>query len=394
MTHRSQPRPRYSLALLSTLLLIILSACSNNQIAGSAQLLQEAAAAAAKDTDLTPEQAILRTENKLLEATKSELAFYAPMHLRQAEDSLASAKQHLNASGSTNPVQVLTSAIAAENFIALAYTQRQEVETHLKDVLQQKDTLLALGSDKSMSTEYQRSLDDLKNLIALIESGKASKAIDKQPKLLSQMVLLEIETLIKIHLDVPREWLDKAEALNADSYAPASFEQATQRLKSSETLIRDHFRQRNEVEQAGKDALYAAKNAYFVGYESKRIVNLDKREAERQILNTYDMLNRPYRRLANEDLEPQKLLNAAHELVMRVDQLKTATTSATVHPNSINTAPAHTVENSKIAHQKIAIEPPETVRANTSQTFISTSSAEIEAVEMEDIDTENETRHN
>ena len=120
--------------LLTSCLSILLTACAANKVAVSDSIQQKSAQAAA-EAKFTPEQAINEAENKLLEAKKLGLSFFSPLHLRQAEESIAQAREYLVEPPEDMKNAPLMSAIAAQQYIENAYENKKIVEGNLQESL-------------------------------------------------------------------------------------------------------------------------------------------------------------------------------------------------------------------------------------------------------------------
>ena len=263
---------------------------------------------------LNPAEAVAQAEQNLELAVSRNMDFFAPLNLKKARESIQSARQKLQSPSTESQQDALKSAIAAEDFLALAYQTKALVETHLKSALDHKAILDELNAKDALPDDYSDVVDELIDLIKMIEKDDLGDAIEDQPDVLAQMTLLEINTLLKQHMSKALEWLDKADDIDADDYAEITFQTAEETTKTSNSFIRSNFRDRDGVKRAGISALLASQRAYFVAQESKRIVDLDKEQAERHALEDYAMLSRAYKKATDRDLPPQELSTAAEAL--------------------------------------------------------------------------------
>lgn len=264
---------------------------------------------------LNPAEAVAQAEQNLELAVNRNLDFFAPINLKKARESIQSARQQLQNPSPESQQKALKSAIASEDFLALAYQTRTLAETHLKSALDHKAILDQLNAKTTLPEDYADVAEELIDLFKLIEEEDLGDAIEDQPDVLVQMTRLEINTLLKQHMSTPLEWLDKAEDIDADDYAETTYHHAEETARASDSFIRSNFRDRQGVKRAGITALLASQRAYFVAQESKSIVGLSKEDAERHTLEDYDRLGRIYKKATDGDLPPQELSRAADTLL-------------------------------------------------------------------------------
>jgi len=134
--------------------------------------------------------------------------------------------------------------------------------------------------------------------------------------------MLEIKTLKHTHLSEAENLLKKATENNGDKYAQLSFKKAIKLLQEANTFITKNYRDRKGVKKIGADALWAAKHAYFVTLESKRIMQLEPNESEQYILSLIAHQNRISQIASTNDLSPQELSSANTKLLTMVSDLK------------------------------------------------------------------------
>jgi hypothetical protein len=301
-----------SAALPVAVLVLLHAGCTHIPPAISVPAIDQAALIA----DASPEQVMARAEEQWAEATEQRLAYYAPLHTRQAREQLNEAHR-LSDEGQGESARY--KALAAEQLLLHAQQLKQRVLVELPEVLAQQERLQSLGSASVYPSRHQDLLKTLDDLIELIGLGQTEQAKKDQPKLLESMIALEIDTLIHQHLGPARSWLAKARSEDADRYAETTFNDAEQTVSAAEQFIVQHRQDPAGIQAAGLKALDVAQRAFYVGYESKRLVGLNRLEAERQALNVYTMLNRAYERATGTMQSPQKLLNAAYELAQEMD---------------------------------------------------------------------------
>jgi len=323
---------------------LMLSACATQKVAISESIQQKSAQAASKAT-FTPEQAIVDAEIQLIKAKEFQLDFFAPIHIEQAAENIAQAREYIIDPPSDIRNAALMAAIAAQNFISDAYKNKKLVEGHLKEALQHQKVLIALGSPSILASGYLSVIETLTYLIKEIEQGNTSEAVKGQVDLIKDMSQVEIDTLKKIHLTEAEAYFEKAEDIDADDYAEQSFEKAEIILAASINFIEKNYRNREGVKQAGKEALWATKKAYFIGLESGKIIQMTAADSEKHILNITSLMNKVFLEGYGNEMPPQNLFNASVALVDMVRDLKKQhTTNETVKLVNSNNSAAVQIE--------------------------------------------------
>jgi len=300
---------------------LILSACAGKKIINT-EMIQQHSALEANNSQLTPEQAIQVAEKKYADAIKAELDIYAPLHLYQAQESLTQARESLLATPKDTKGAALIAAIAAQKFIDDGYTNKKTVQENLTEVLTHNAQLLRLEAPTRLPSDYKKTNSQLLDLIELIEKGLIADAIRGQASLLTEMSKLEIKTLKHTHLSEAENLLKKSTDNNGDKYAQLSLKKATELIQAANTFITKNYRDRKGVKKIGADALWAAKHAYFVTLESKRIMQLEPNESEQYILSLIAHQNSISQIASTNDLPPQALSSANTELLTMVSDLK------------------------------------------------------------------------
>ncbi|WP_156499731.1 hypothetical protein, partial [Oleiphilus sp. HI0061] len=309
--------------ILASSLTVLLSACASNQVAISESVQQKSAQAASQST-FTPEQAIDEAEEKLLVAKKKGVEFFSPLHLRQAEESIALAREYLTAPPSDIKNASLMSAIAAQKYIENAYENKKKVEGNLRESLKNLDILESLNAPALVPDQYQDVMESLNDIIQEIEQGNVADAKKSEVDLLEDMADTEISTLKVTHLNEAVSFFERASDIDADEYAELSYEKAEAKLEASTSFIEKNYRDREGVKAAGIDALLATKKAYFVAIEAERTVKMKPEEAEKHVLKVMELLNNIHLATSGQDIEPEKLFNQSEVIIDLIKELKKA----------------------------------------------------------------------
>lgn len=306
--------------LIISLTCLVLSACAGKKIVNSAAIQQQSILEAS-NTNITPEEAIQIAEQNYAEAIKAELNTYAPLHLNQAQESIALAHKSLKTPKALDGT-ALTAAISAQNFIADGYKIKKTAQENLKNVLKHNAELVKLKAPIVLPTEYQSVHNHLLDLIKLIEAGQIPDAILGQPPLLVKMSILEIKTLKHTHLSEALSLIEKAKDINGEKYAPTSVQKAVELIGAANIFITKNYRNRKAVKKIGEEALWAANHAYYVALDSKKIMQLESSESEQHVLSQIAHQNKINQVISANDLAPQSISTANIALLKKINELK------------------------------------------------------------------------
>lgn len=312
-------RIRTSVCIMTSVFL--LGGCANNQIAETERVEAKAAHAAIKRA-LTPKEAIAKAEQNIAKAEQENFAFFAPTHLQQAQEALLLAKQLEQSPDPKRPNGVIEESLAASHYIELGLKNKDDVLLYLKEAIAHKRVLQSLDVPDRFTEEYNLILNDFATLIRMIERGNAEQALNQQKPMRLAMTELEIKALKDEHLSYAQKLLDEADALDADRYAPKSFEKAQQKFRIANQYIEQHFRDRKGIHQQGLDATSLAQLALEVCIESKRIMTMDSQESEKYVLAIQDKLSSFSRSLGQKGHPAQSLEKSYQQVSQEIVALR------------------------------------------------------------------------
>ncbi|WP_430460436.1 hypothetical protein ACQUQU_14595 [Thalassolituus sp. LLYu03] len=266
---------------------LLLSGCASQKLADQDSLTAQSSAKAS-EFGSDSERALEQAQAAYKQAVDEELAFYAPLHMKQLEAALKEAQQAELAGQAGNSVQASARVMTLlDNGLKNKTTALQL----LAPVFTQKDVLDGIKAGNVLPKDYRDLIDDLSDLIALIEAGQSAKAMEKSAGLITDMKELELDTMLALHWQPAMDTLDKAEDEDADDTAAATFRKAEDKVDEAELFIRAHYSDRLQSETIGLDALRSAQHALFIGREAKRLQRLSAEQAEQAALKQEDLLH-------------------------------------------------------------------------------------------------------
>ncbi|MCY4044444.1 MAG: hypothetical protein OXE99_05130 [Cellvibrionales bacterium] len=298
-----------------------ITGCSNFKVANS-HLIKAEAYRKVKTENISAVEAIYQATDKLNEAKKTDLEFYSPLHLKQAEEKIARANSLMRLRTSKRSrLSAATTAIEAVKIIEAAGENKKKVEAILADVLAQKAVLDSMDIDGSMSENYQLGLQKISQLVRLVEQDKVERLSVLQPQVMSYLNRLEAKLTKASALAKTKEMLLKAKGIQAQRYAKATYLSAVETYKQAVVYIDTHYKDKAAVADKADDALLAASHAFFVALESQKIVQSDAATIEQYILEVQAHLSH-----INQQLGIDNLLNYSFkkqaELIHDAIQLK------------------------------------------------------------------------
>ncbi|MFQ5560895.1 MAG: hypothetical protein ACE5FU_09960, partial [Nitrospinota bacterium] len=309
--------------------------CAGKKIANTGILDQEAKTMATNST-LSPDEAILEAAGMLNKANTENLSFFAPLHLTEARSVLNKA-QKLAKSGA-KPGLVLEKAFKVKTLINDGLKTKEMVKTTLSKVLDHKQVLDDLDVQGEFPEKYEKSVSKIRELVLEVEAGNFSAAVDGQSKVLVYMSEVEIAIMKKRYLSSAQAMMEKAKDIDADDYAEVTYKGAQKQYETSSHFIERNYRDRKGVKQAGEEALLAAKHAFFVAKEAKRLVKIGEEEAEQRVLYFESLLDRIGQASGNQNIIGLSLYDQAEALAKHIQATPKDSVIASVPPALKNDA--------------------------------------------------------
>lgn len=270
--------------LLYTMLLSVLivsTGCASKRLAQDENFDQSALEKASEFSG-DSERALVEAEVKYEAAINSDMDFYAPLHMEQARNTLAKARE-AELKGLLSDSLIASAKVIT--LLQLAEDNKKKVEVLLKPLLVQKTALEELNAAKVLPDQYIDRLADIKELVAKIEQDKESITPSEITSALIDLQQLELNTLLEIHWQPAKDALEKAEDEDADTNAPMSFQIAEELVEQAEKDIRAQYENRELVKEKGLAALRSSQHALYVARDAEQLLKLNNKRAEEAVLN-------------------------------------------------------------------------------------------------------------
>jgi hypothetical protein len=277
-----------------------------------------------KDASMADEsgaKSIQRAQMNIELGKTEDLAYYAPRHLKIAQDKLIEARS-MHTSGDPDG-EVKPVAMMSKKAIEAGLKTKKTVISTLRPALKHKEKLLEIKADKYYPEDYKKNAATIVKLIDLIEDGKVSEAQQGQKELLPRMHANEVNTIEFIQLQPIKDQLAKTSNKGGDSIAPSSWKVAQKSLKQAQALIGKTPRAKKQILQATHDAQRAADHADIITDFSNEINNANSNNAEAIALKVERWLYRVSVALKHDDIrhnpfdEQAAILATEVEAVMR-----------------------------------------------------------------------------
>ena len=262
-------------------LVIGLSGCATQRIADTRQLDVESRVQAISSVE-SPQQVCELASQAVAEASKAELGFYAPLHLKQAIKSLNRGQKYIQ--NIETELAGKQACFKANNLVAKGIAVKMEVKVSLSHVLEELEFLKKFDEKNQFSDDVQDIVDDVVNLIKKVEAGKLAAAIKGQAGLVEDMQDLEVEIILHKYVKPVEAMLKKSEQAGAKVLAKRTFEQAEKELALAIRILKENYRDKAVVQATGENALREARHAYFVAKEVDKLQILKPEEAEQKVL--------------------------------------------------------------------------------------------------------------
>lgn len=271
--------------------------------------------------DESAAKSIQRAQMNIELGKTEELAYYAPRHLKLAQDKLIDSR-NMHTSGDPDG-EVKPVAVMSKKAIEAGLQTKKTVISILRPSFKHKEKLLEIKANKYYPEDYKNITATIVKLIDLIEEGKVSEAQQGQKALLLRMHANEVNTIEFIQLQPIKNQLEKIKHKGGDTIAPSSWKVAQKSLKQAQVLIGKTPRAKKQILQATHDTQRAADHANIITEFSNEINNANSDNAEAIALKVERWLYRVSVALKHDDIrhrpfdEQAAILATEVEAVMR-----------------------------------------------------------------------------
>jgi hypothetical protein len=277
---------------------------------------------AQKDAAIADESAaksIQRAQMNVELGKTENLAYYAPRHLKIAQDKLIEARG-MHTSGKPDG-EVKPVAIASKKTLGAGLATKKNVITILRPTLKHKEKLIEIKAEKYYPEDYRHITATIVKLIDLIEDGKIVEAQIGQKELLTRMHSHEVNTIEFIQLHSIKEQLSNIKGKGGDSIAPGSWAIAQRSLLKAQSLISKTPRAKKQIMQVTHDAQRAVDHANIITDFSNELNDANGDNAEAIALRIERWLYRISVALKHDDIRHRPFGEQAATLAIEVENV-------------------------------------------------------------------------
>ncbi|WP_430459931.1 hypothetical protein ACQUQU_12020 [Thalassolituus sp. LLYu03] len=309
--------PLLRTTLLTGCSLMLLSGCAStivNQDAIAQTAKREAAMA-----DESASRTIQHAQSKLELGRSENLAYFAPRHLKQAQEQLLEAQEMLT-SGEPDGI-VKTVAMTSQKTLEAGLDVKKAILKQLKPTLDHREVLKEIKADQYFPRDYAEVEEDLVDLIELMEDNQTIKADAGQKVLLAKMHQVEVNTIEYIQLKPVKDDLERIKNKGGASVAPISWDTAQKSLLQAQDLISKTPRAKGAIAKATVAATKAAQHAEVITDLTNEILDAGKDDAEAISLRMERWLYKISVALKHEDIRHLPLDQQAAEYAASIEAL-------------------------------------------------------------------------
>jgi hypothetical protein len=277
---------------------------------------------AQKDAAMADESAaksIQRAQMNVELGKTENLAYYAPRHLKIAQDKLIEARG-MHTSGKPDG-EVKPVAMASKKTLEAGLANKKIVISTLRPALKHKEKLLEIKADKYYPEDYKNITVTIAKLIDLVEDGKIAEVQKGQKELLSRMHSNEVETIEFIQLQSIKDQLSNIKGKGGDSIAPSSWAVAQRSMLKAQSLISKTPRAKKQIMQVTHDAQRAADHANTITDFSNELNDANSDNAEAIALRIERWLYSVSVALKHDDIRHRPFGEQAATLAIEVEKV-------------------------------------------------------------------------
>jgi hypothetical protein len=277
---------------------------------------------AQKDAAMADESAaksIQRAQMNVELGKTENLAYYAPRHLKIAQDKLIEARG-MHTSGKPDG-EVKPVAMASKKTLEAGLANKKIVISTLRPALKHKEKLLEIKADKYYPEDYKNITVTIAKLIDLVEDGKIAEVQKGQKELLSRMHSNEVETIEFIQLQSIKDQLSNIKGKGGDSVAPSSWAVAQRSMLKAQSLISKTPRAKKQIMQVTHDAQRAADHANTITDFSNELNDANSDNAEAIALRIERWLYSVSVALKHDDIRHRPFGEQAATLAIEVEKV-------------------------------------------------------------------------
>jgi hypothetical protein len=309
--------PLFRNTLLTGCSLLLMAGCSQKIV--NMDAIEQDAKRSAAMADESAARTIQHAQSKIELGRSENLAYFAPKHLKLAQEQLLEAQEMLT--GGEPDGVVKTVAMTSQKTLEAGLDTKKAILKQLKPTLDHRLVLKDIKADQYFPGDYAATEEDLVAIIDLMEDRQTVKAEVAQKQLLAKMHQVEVNTIEYIQLKAVKDHLERIKNKGGASVAPMSWDTAQKALLQAQDLISKTPRAKGAIAKATVAATKAAQHAEVITDLTNRILDADKGSAEAISLGMERWLYRISVALKHEDIRHMPLDQQAAEYSKAIEAL-------------------------------------------------------------------------
>ena len=309
--------PLFRNTLLTGCSLLLMAGCSQKIV--NMDAIEQDAKRSAAMADESAARTIQHAQSKIELGRSENLAYFAPKHLKLAQEQLLEAQEMLT--GGEPDGVVKTVAMTSQKTLEAGLDTKKAILKQMKPTLDHRQVLKDIKADQYFPGDYAATEEDLVAIIDLMEDRQTVKAEVAQKQLLAKMHQVEVNTIEYIQLKAVKDHLERIKNKGGASVAPMSWDTAQKALLQAQDLISKTPRAKGAIAKATVAATKAAQHAEVITDLTNKILDADKGSAEAISLGMERWLYRISVALKHEDIRHMPLDQQAAEYSRAIEAL-------------------------------------------------------------------------
>ena len=309
--------PLFRNTLLTGCSLLLMAGCSQKIV--NMDAIEQDAKRSAAMADESAARTIQHAQSKIELGRSENLAYFAPKHLKLAQEQLLEAQEMLT--GGEPDGVVKTVAMTSQKTLEAGLDTKKAILKQMKPTLDHRQVLKDIKADQYFPGDYAATEEDLVAIIDLMEDRQTVKAEVSQKQLLAKMHQVEVNTIEYIQLKAVKDHLERIKNKGGASVAPMSWDTAQKALLQAQDLISKTPRAKGAIAKATVAATKAAQHAEVITDLTNKILDADKGSAEAISLGMERWLYRISVALKHEDIRHMPLDQQAAEYSKAIEAL-------------------------------------------------------------------------
>ncbi|MCA6063604.1 hypothetical protein [Thalassolituus marinus] len=309
--------PLFRNTLLTGCSLLLMAGCSQKIV--NMDAIEQDAKRSAAMADESAARTIQHAQSKIELGRSENLAYFAPKHLKLAQEQLLEAQEMLT--GGEPDGVVKTVAMTSQKTLEAGLDTKKAILKQMKPTLDHRQVLKDIKADQYFPGDYAATEEDLVAIIDLMEDRQTVKAEVAQKQLLAKMHQVEVNTIEYIQLKAVKDHLERIKNKGGASVAPMSWDTAQKALLQAQDLISKTPRAKGAIAKATVAATKAAQHAEVITDLTNKILDADKGSAEAISLGMERWLYRISVALKHEDIRHMPLDQQAAEYSKAIEAL-------------------------------------------------------------------------